>query len=146
MWRAGCGRHPDTRQGVAAAGLQAAPGHGKLFRLTFSFGGQKQQQREDQLRRRRLEEDAQALARKQSEIQRRLEEAKRVQELADQERAAAQAQMQQERVRGNERRGVLEGMYMCTCVMRPIKRIGDCVVILDAFLCLFGFVTTYPLS
>ena len=68
-------------------------------RLAEAMKRQKEQQRKDEARRRRLEEDAQALARKQTEINRRLEEAKRVQELADQERAAAQARRQQEMVR-----------------------------------------------
>ena len=67
--------------------------------LADAMKRQKEQQRQDEVRRRRLEEDAQALVRKQTEINRRLEEAKRVQELADQERAAAQARRQQETVR-----------------------------------------------
>ena len=53
--------------------------------LAEAMKRQKEQQRKDEARRRRLEEDAEALARKQTEINRRLEEAKRVQELADQD-------------------------------------------------------------
>ena len=55
--------------------------------------------RQEAERQRRLKEDAQALARKNQEINQRLEEAKRMQELADQERAAAKARLQQQMVR-----------------------------------------------
>ena len=55
--------------------------------------------RQEAERKRRLKEDAEALARKKQEINQRLEEAKRVQELADQERAAATAKIQQQMVR-----------------------------------------------
>ena len=70
--------------------------------------------RQEAERQRRLKEDAQALARKNQEINQRLEEAKRMQELADQERAAAKARLQQQMVRMG-RVGVA-GVCVCVCV------------------------------
>ena len=76
--------------------------------------------RQEAERKRRLKEDAQALARKNQEINQRLEEAKRMQELADQERAAAKARLQQQMVRMG-RVGVA-GVCVCVCVCMYVTR------------------------
>ena len=76
--------------------------------------------RQEAERQRRLKEDAQALARKNQEINQRLEEAKRMQELADQERAAAKARLQQQMVRMG-RVGVA-GVCVCVCVCMYVTR------------------------
>ena len=76
--------------------------------------------RQEAERQRRLKEDAQALARKNQEINQRLEEAKRMQELADQERAAANARLQQQMVRMG-RVGVA-GVCVCVCVCMYVTR------------------------
>ena len=68
--------------------------------------------RQEAERQRRLKEDAQALARKNQEINQRLEEAKRMQELADQERAAAKARLQQQMVR----MGRVGVVGVCACM------------------------------
>ena len=78
--------------------------------------------RQEAERQRRLKEDAQALARKQQEINQRLEEAKRMQELADQERAAAKARIEEQMV------WMGSVVVLCVCVRaRVCVCVCDCV-------------------